>query len=118
MTKMTEEEMDELGLDELTRKKDQIYDEQISPLMRQIIEICKTNNISMHASFELTPNEGYCTTHLPLDPTPSFTMSLLGLVPRVRGNFDVLMNAVLKHAREKGHSSIYITMIERALKDV
>lgn len=36
--------------------KEQIYDEQISPLMTQIIEICEKNNIGMLADFEI-PND-------------------------------------------------------------
>ena len=40
--------------------KEQIYDEQINPLMAQILDICKCQNLSMVASFCLEPSE---TTH-------------------------------------------------------
>ncbi len=46
---------------------EQIYDEQISPLMTQIIEICRANGISMIASFAIaseTDSDLRCTTHL------------------------------------------------------
>lgn len=33
--------------------KEEIYDSQISPLMLQIIEICKTQGIAMMASFDI-----------------------------------------------------------------
>jgi len=33
--------------------KEQIYDEKISPLMTQIIQICKENDIKMVADFYL-----------------------------------------------------------------
>lgn len=36
--------------------KEDIYDEQISPLMSQIIEICKENDIAIAATFELDQN--------------------------------------------------------------
>lgn len=52
--------------------KEQIYDEQISPLMGQIIAICKAHRINMAASFSLDFNEEEdsplrCTTALAVD---------------------------------------------------
>lgn len=53
-------------------KKEDVYDEQISSLMTQIIQICKDNEIGMVMDFELD-NDGteedpkylHCTTSLP-----------------------------------------------------
>ena len=55
--------------------KEQIYDVQISPLMQQIIGICRENGVAMIASFSIAHDgEGpngedcsslTCTTHLP-----------------------------------------------------
>jgi len=50
--------------------KENIYDEQICPLMTQIIDICKNNGINMIASYYLieeTENNDdlYCTTFIP-----------------------------------------------------
>lgn len=47
--------------------KEQIYDEQVAPLMTQIIEICRNGGISMIASFAIaseTDPDLRCTTHL------------------------------------------------------
>lgn len=44
--------------------KEKIYDEEINPLMAQIIEICKTNDIQMLSSFALNNEDLACTTHL------------------------------------------------------
>jgi len=48
--------------------KEQIYDEQIAPLMEQIIAICKANGIAMVSSFSI-PTEAddglQCTTYMP-----------------------------------------------------
>lgn len=45
-----------------------VYDEQISPLMKQIIEICKANKLPMIASFAFKNSEekgaGDCSTLL------------------------------------------------------
>lgn len=48
--------------------KEQVYDEQIAPLMTQIIEICEKNNIGMLADFEIPNDEDSdlcCTSGLP-----------------------------------------------------
>jgi imidazolonepropionase-like amidohydrolase len=48
--------------------KEQIYDEQISPLMAKIIGICKERGIAMVASFAIPTEEDdglCCTTILP-----------------------------------------------------
>jgi len=55
--------------------KEEIYDSQISPLMQQIIEICRGNGIAMISSFSIGHDgEGpngedcsnlTCTSHLP-----------------------------------------------------
>lgn len=47
--------------------KEQIYDEQIAPLMEQIIAICKNNGIAMVSSFSIpieTDDGLQCTTYL------------------------------------------------------
>ncbi|EPC5388243.1 hypothetical protein AB6864_24635 [Serratia proteamaculans] len=60
-----------------------VYDEQISPLMQKIIAICKENNMPMIASFAFENceerNLGCCTTILnDFDErvVPEFTQSL------------------------------------------
>lgn len=46
--------------------KEQVYDTQITPLMAQIIEICKTHGIAIIASYDFGGEEGRrCTTCLP-----------------------------------------------------
>lgn len=66
------------------KTKEQIYDEEIDPLMVQIIEICEKNGIAALCSFSI-PNESdadlCCTTILPGDgPIPkglNFAMCLI-----------------------------------------
>jgi hypothetical protein len=54
--------------------KEALYDEQISPLMRQIIALCKEHKINMVADFSLgydpeADETLFCTTALPeIDP--------------------------------------------------
>lgn len=54
----------------MTLPKEKIYDEQISPLMTQIIKICKDNNIAMFSTYRLGFDEEIgedllCTTSIP-----------------------------------------------------
>jgi len=64
--------------------REAIYDEQINPLMAQIISICQTNRISMIASFH-TPNADdpnfFCSTALTAHPdTPAPLKRALGVL--------------------------------------
>jgi len=50
--------------------KENVYDEQISPLVHQIIDICKEHNIALLLSAQLEDEDErrlYCTTILPGD---------------------------------------------------
>ena len=52
---------------ERTWDKESVYDEQIAPLMTQIIETCKEHKIPMFASFQYSKVPGdamFCTTAL------------------------------------------------------
>lgn len=48
--------------------KEQIYDDQINPLMKQIIQICRENHIAMICSFAIpTPDDAdlFCSSRVP-----------------------------------------------------
>jgi len=53
--------------------KENKYDEEIAPLMTQIIQVCKENNIAMFAHFRLDKAESQicCTTALPISESKS-----------------------------------------------
>ena len=51
-----------------TRNKEEVYDQEIAPLVTQIIDICRARGIAMLASFAIpTPADPHlcCTTMLP-----------------------------------------------------
>lgn len=62
--------------------KENVYDEQISPLVHQIIEICKEHNIALLLSAQLQDEDDetlYCTSILPGDddvPDERFVQAL------------------------------------------
>lgn len=55
----------------MIKDNEKVYDEQIAPLMTQIIEICQKNEIPIFATFAYAPdleNEGmnmHCTASIP-----------------------------------------------------
>ena len=58
--------------------KEQVYDAEISPMMAQILAICKQHNIAMVASFDIG-DEMLCTSALltdEYDPPASFVEAL------------------------------------------
>ena len=78
--------------------KEEIYDNEIAPLMKQIIEICQKNQIPMLATFAYHNTEeegvGLCTT-------------LLNGMPQ--GNITVLQNAN-RALRASEHSTMLMTI--------
>lgn len=70
--------------------KEQIYDEQISPLMDQIIEICQKHKIANVCSFALEDENGeelFCTTAMladEFDPPEHYKKALAVLYPPQR----------------------------------
>ena len=114
---------------ELKSEKEEIYDEQISPLMKQIIDICKEHKISLFANFGFDPipqiedEEGRY-------PADSCSTSLFGKeydshwvfnhfdvlhqcrCPNRAVNIDKYLMWLEKEVREKGgHGSIYLSQM-------
>jgi hypothetical protein len=79
--------------------KEQIYDAQISPLMRQIIEICQENGIAMMASFDIAhdgegPNGEDCSNLL-----------CTSLVPDGDGNHNKMFAGCVTFLRRGGRAA-------------
>jgi len=90
--------------------KESIYDEQISPLMLKILDICKQEGISMFASFEYAENK-FCTSAISTGhPVIEHYRALAQCGEDSGVNIDKYMNWVAKGARERGHSSMYLQM--------
>jgi hypothetical protein len=91
---------------------EKIYDEQISPLMQQIIDICKEHKIPMFAEVQFGP-EDFCKTVLVWPGShPIMThLSALSQCDCEGGvNIDKYMMWVSKSARLEGHSSFFLKM--------
>jgi hypothetical protein len=75
--------------------KEEIYDEHISPLMTQIIAICKEHNIANLCSFSLDREEGLmCTTAMlddEFDPPESMLRCLSIIKPPTRSAMTMIV---------------------------
>jgi hypothetical protein len=92
---------------------EKIYDEQIAPLMSQIIEICKANNIPMFADFQYAKFD-FCTTLVYPDVADrNVTMYLYNMLSKCREhdgvNIDKFFFGVSKKYPNK--SSIVMSML-------
>lgn len=90
--------------------KEAIYDDQISPLMTQLLEVCQREGIPMFASFQYSEN-GFCTSALRTGHCVFDHYTALSQCSAHGGvNVDKYMNWVAKDARKNGHGSIYLKL--------
>lgn len=69
--------------------KEQVYDEEINPLMAKILEICKREKIAMIASFQIPNDEDpklMCTSAL-LEKDHEPNQELLGALSLIKDGF-------------------------------
>lgn len=90
-------------------KKERIYDDIIAPLMAQIIEVCKENEISVSAVFELT-QDLTVMTHIPVNPE-SARMRLEYYLMKADGNLDLFFMNAKRDAEKYGHSSCVLSLL-------
>lgn len=55
------------------KKQEKIYDEKISPLMTEIIKICKEHEITIFSLFQYDKTE-FCKTYIPNEPHMLFNL--------------------------------------------
>lgn len=89
---------------------EEIYDEQIAPLMTKIIEICKENKIGLHSSFKLSneyDEEVYCHSCLPAEN--GYLLNMLYLMIKCKGNIDSFVLTLLKEIEQgRPNDSIFL----------
>lgn len=93
---------------------EEFYDQKIAPGLLRLAKQCKARGMSFVASVEYDPlNAGRGRTDVQ-QPDEAAKLSaaqrLVHWAARANGNIDALMFAVDRHAREHGHSSIYLSM--------
>jgi len=94
-------------------EKEKIYDDQINPLMAQIIAICKKHEIPFFATFQYS-DDGFCTSYK-YGKTSHPVIAVYEAIRQCIGdngvNIDKFMIWVMRGARERGHSSLILTRL-------
>jgi hypothetical protein len=95
---------------------EKVYDEQISPLMKQIIDICKENKMPMFAEFQYGDTD-FCKTRLCGEDWPGhFLFNHLEVLTQCMQeggiNIDKYMFWVMRHAKKQGHSSMILSQLD------
>jgi len=90
---------------------EQIYDDQISPLMLQILEICQKHSMPMFAEFKYN-DDGYCKSFISADWPVVNHYNAISQSKQGNGvNVDKYILWVAKQAKESGHSSMVLTQM-------
>ena len=91
---------------------EEFYDAEIAPKLKKLCQKCMNRKMGFVACVEYDPpNQGYGRTEFqPPDEIGKLSAAqrLVHWAARSEGNIDRLMMAVDRHAREHGHSSVYL----------
>lgn len=93
--------------------KEDVYDSQISPLVKQIIEICQAHDMPLVVNVQFA-EFSHCTTHITSEranPVYRLMASLAHCHQSNGWNVDKFMFPIMKKARETGHGSIVLSQL-------
>lgn len=91
-------------------QREALYDDQIAPLLAQAGQIAQANGMSMTCVVEFNPGEtGETAT---LAKGHDFKVALAHYAIACHGNVDALFVGIAKHARQHGHSSLYLSRMD------
>lgn len=94
---------------------EQIYDNEISPLVAQIIAICAEHKMGLFMDFEYSRGE-FCRSARRREGN-SIVFRYYDVLAQCKEadggvNIDKFMFAVMKEAREHGHESVVLSLLE------
>lgn len=85
---------------------EQIYDDLIAPKLLEVGKICEQHGLPLVAQVEYAAGDFGMTKFLP--EQSSLLMKLMFQAGACGNNVDALFFAIERHAREHGHSSVYL----------
>jgi hypothetical protein len=91
-------------------QREALYDDQIAPLLAQAGRLAEANGMSMTCVVEFNPGKTG-ETHT-LAEGHDYKVGLAYVAIACHGNVDALFLAVSKHARQHGHSSLYLSRMD------
>lgn len=109
-------EIDDEDREQESIDREKIYDDEISPLMTQLIAKCKEHKMPLFVECEYSPGD-FCKTNLSTDefnPHAVFdTFEAISQCIQSGGvNFDKYLKWVIKQVKKDGgHGSIYLSML-------
>lgn len=97
------------------KTKDEIYNKKIHPLMAQIVQICRDNEIPVFATFECTDDKSFYSTSIYDHNHPVFGYyeALRQCLMENAVNMDKFLFWLMEKARKEGHSSILLSKLLR-----
>lgn len=96
------------------QEQEDFYDREIAPLLLELAEKCQSNGLQFLAQVEWSSGDS-AETVVYEPKTASVKTVLAYLAIKAHGNFDTFMNAILRYAKEKGHNSVYLHLLESQL---
>ncbi len=100
--------------DRQASEAERIYDEKIAPLLMEAGKIAEQNGLAFVTFCEWSPGECGSTATLPKGPSASAKIAFYAA--KCNGNADSLIMAIMRDAREHGHSSICLSQLGVPLK--
>jgi hypothetical protein len=94
--------------------KEDLYDKEVYPLMKRIIDICKSNNIPMFAVFQCADDEFCSSMRYRVDDAHRVFKFFDAIHQSIEGdsvNIDKFMFWVMKEAKKSGHCSIVLNQL-------
>lgn len=87
---------------------EQFYDAEIAPKLAAIGSACQERGMSIAAMVEFSPGESGETRYTAPDASIKTLIAQWGI--QCHGNVDSLLIAIERHARQYGHSSMFLSM--------
>lgn len=87
---------------------EKFYDEEIALKLLELARQCHARGMSFVANVEYDPGETASTVQL--TESAGFKLRLTAWAARCHGNVDSLWNVIVKHARQHGHNSVYLSL--------
>lgn len=91
-------------------EREALYDKEIAPLLARAARLAEANGMSMTCLVEFNPGDTGETHTLAGDQ--SYKVALAYAAIACHGNVDALFLAVARHARQHGHSSLYLSRMD------
>ena len=91
-------------------EREAFYDAEIAPALLDLARKCQEKGLSLIAQVEWEPGETGRTAAFAGDSGIGIRMAEAAM--RAKGNIDAFLLGMTKHAREHGHSSMFLNLLD------